>query len=190
MARLMNLAILVLEILAFRICLSRVPKNSAKERLRLLTYYTVLSNLAAMPASLLYAVLGPVPAAIIVRYLATCMLTMTLMVVILVLTPASRKPRQLLLMSSELYMHTLCPLLSLLSWCLFEEPLPGRGWVLLPVLVTLGYGILMLLLNARRIVDGPYLFFRVRERSVFATCLWMAGLVAFIALLAFALSFL
>ncbi len=48
---------------------------------------------------------------------------------------------------------------------------------MLPVIVTLVYGLIMLVLNALRKVDGPYPFFRVHNQPLRATVLWMVVLL-------------
>ena len=84
-----------------------------------------------------------------------------------------------------LYHHTLCPIISVVSYIFFEPHV--HVW-LLPALVTLTYGIIMEILNALEIVDGPYPFFRVRHQSRAATVLWTAALFGAVSALSFALA--
>lgn len=57
----------------------------------------------------------------------------------------------------------------------------GQELIWLPVVLTFLYGMIMLYLNGKEIVDGPYPFFRVRSQSAAKTVLWMAVLTAVIA---------
>ena len=57
---------------------------------------------------------------------------------------------------------------------------------LVPVILTFLYGMIMLYLNWKGKVDGPYPFFRIRKQSALATVLWMAVLTGAITLIAFA----
>ena len=68
---------------------------------------------------------------------------------------------------TALFQHLLIPVLSVLSYLFAEDRVP-LYWIVLPVAVTLLYGFTMLYLNAKGKVDGPYPFFRIRERSICA----------------------
>ena len=59
----------------------------------------------------------------------------------------------------------------------FEEHITSFWAVLLPAGITLFYGLTMVALNAKRLVDGPYPFFRVHQQSVCRTILWMIALM-------------
>ncbi len=48
----------------------------------------------------------------------------------------------------------------------------------LPPIITLVYGIIMMVLNYLGKYDGPYPFFRVRRQSRLATVLWTCVLFA------------
>ena len=105
------------------------------------------------------------------------MLVMTFFVTTCVLIPMGGKPEKLLLSGNGLYHHLLCPLLSLASYVFFEEHITSFWAVLLPAGITLFYGLTMVALNAKRLVDGPYPFFRVHQQSVCRTILWMIALM-------------
>ena len=149
-------------------------------RWSLLLFYTQISNLIAAVSSVLLLAAGRQAWAAPIRYLATCMLIMTFLVTAFVLVPMTRKPKLLLATGSCLYHHVLCPAVSTVSY-LFAEPHAGRETILLPIAVTMVYGIVLLFLNARRITDGPYPFFRVHHQSVRATILWILVLLGAIA---------
>ncbi|MBQ3392776.1 MAG: hypothetical protein IJG52_05105 [Lachnospiraceae bacterium] len=107
------------------------------------------------------------------------MLLMTLFVTTCVLIPMGGDPKTLLLSGSGLYLHLLCPVLGTASY-LFAESHAGWGVWFLPVAVTLVYGLTMILLNALRVFDGPYPFFRVHNQSIAATALWILVLIGMI----------
>ena len=162
----------------------RLPGHSVKE---LLPYYTQLSNLAAAVSSVLLVIAGQTSPVAAFRYLSVCMLMMTVFVTTCVLIPMGMPPKEMLLKGNCLYHHTLCPAVSLISYLFFERH-AGRPAIILPVLVTLVYGIIMLLLNAKGTVDGPYPFFRVKKQSKKATVLWFLALSAVIAAISAAVS--
>ena len=76
-----------------------------------------------------------------------------------------------------LYHHTLCPIISVYSYVLFEQHC-GYWW--LPAVLTLAYGLNMLYMNRIEKYDGPYPFFRVNHQSKTATVLWVIVLLIII----------
>ena len=153
---------------------------------KLVVFYTQLSNLIAFGTSVLFLFL-PAGELVLLRYLSTCMLMMTFCVTAFVLIPMGGDPKMLLWGGSGLYHHVLCPALTTVSYLFFENH-AGPGMIWLPMTVTLVYGLIMLWLNWKRIVDGPYPFFRVHHQSPVATVIWMAALVGMVGLISWAIS--
>ena len=85
---------------------------------------------------------------------------------------------KLMLGKTGLFHHTLCPILSFVSY-VFWEP-HSRAWYV-PALITLIYGLIMVYLNAVKKIDGPYPFFRVHNQSKLATVIWIAALLLAVA---------
>ena len=75
------------------------------------------------------------------------------------------------------------------SFILVENHASG-SLIWLPAVLTLVYGMVMLYLNGKRRVDGPYPFFRVYTQSAVATVLWMAVLFAAVTVISAAVWFL
>lgn len=153
-ARIFNLILLPLEVRALSLCLQ------GRRWQALLVFYTQLSNLLTVIASLLLVLFGQSAWVSALRYTSVCMLLMTFFVTACILVPMGGEPVKLLFSGSGLYHHLLCPVLSTASYLLAEAHAPG-GAILFPVGVTLVYGLVMLALNEKRIVDGPYPFFRM-----------------------------
>ena len=174
MARILNILVLLLEARGLWLSISG-------RKWKILQYYTQLSNLAATASSLLFVLLGATAFVTTLRYLSTCMLIMTMLVTVCILVPMGGDPKKLLWSGNGIYHHILCPIISSASYILFEEH-AGLAMIL-PVVLTLVYGLVMLYLNAKEIADGPYPFFRVKNQSVLATIVWMIALMAFIALI-------
>ena len=172
MARILNLVVLALEMRGLSLSIS-------DRKWMILIFYTQLSNLAAALSSLLLVLFGQPAWVTVFRYLSTCMLIMTFLVTVCVLIPMGGDPKKLLWSGNGLYHHVLCPILSSCSYLLVENH-AERSAILLPVAVTLIYGLVMLYLNAKNKVDGPYPFFRVHKQSVAATVLWMVVLMCVI----------
>ena len=150
---------------------------------KLFQFYTQLSNIVALLSSVCFLLAGEKAAWL--RFTGTCMLAMTFFVTLCILIPMGAGFKTMMLTSSGTFHHTLCPILSTASYLLWE---PHTNVWYVPVLLTFAYGMLMLYLNGRGKVDGPYPFFRVRQQSAPATVLWMAALTGLIALIALALT--
>ena len=171
-----NVLIIAFEIIGLRIAI-------AKRGALIFTFYTQLSNILTLISSAAFLVLGS--AAAPVRYLSSCMLVMTFLITVCVLVPLGGDFKRLMLQENGLYHHTLCPIISVASYVLWE---PHASMPMIPVIITMVYGFTMLGLNAARKVDGPYPFFRVYEQSKLATVLWTAALIAIIAAISLGVS--
>ncbi len=113
----------------------------------------------------------------IIRYVTTCCLGLTCIVVLLVLGPKDGYVHQLLSGMHPLD-HLGVPLASTLSFLFLENerPLPKNApYVSLGL--TIIYAIVIILLNAMGIVDGPYFFLRIREQSLLLTFIWTVVLL-------------
>ena len=160
MARLLCIVVIALELRGLWIA------GSERGWLPLLAFYTQISNMLATIASVLLVVLGQPGWVTALRYTSVCMLLMTAAVTVLVLVPMGGDPHKLLWSGNGNYHHVLCPALSSISYVLFEQHAPATA-LALPVAW----------LNARRVVDGPYPFFRVHNQSKLATVLWVLVLL-------------
>lgn len=171
MAAIANAAIIICEILGFY-------NGRRVLSWKLLQFYTILSNLVALIASVVFLLTGAYGISTLLRYLATCMLVMTFFVTMCILVPGGGGFKQLMLTGNGLYHHLIVPALSLVSYAFWE---PHTDVWQVPSLATLAYGIIMLILNGTGKAVGPYPFFRVRDQSIPATILWMAVLFGIIA---------
>ena len=169
-ARILCLIILLLEIRGLSLS---IPGR----KWMTLIYYTQLSNLATAVSAALLLIFGQPCWVTILRYVSACMLVMTFFVTTAVLIPMGGDPKKLLWSGNGLYHHVLCPVLSTASYILVEAHAPG-SMIWLPPVLTLIYGVIMLYLNGKRKVDGPYPFFRVHNQSAAMSVLWMAVLFA------------
>ncbi len=176
MARILNLIIIVLEIVGLR----RALKDRSVKQLFL--YYTQLSNLLTLVASLLLVIFGIKGWVEVLRYLSVSMLVMTFFVTAFILVPMSRKPKELLFSGNGLFHHLIIPVLSTISYMFLENRAPFK-WIWLPGLVTLVYGIIMLYLNYTEQVKGPYPFFWVKKNGWVATVIWMIALLTAVTLI-------
>ena len=176
MAIALNVLLLGLEVWGMRLVLQKRPLG------QLFQFYTQLSNMTAALSAILLLLFGQTGWVAWLRYLGASMLLMTAFVTACVLVPMGGDAKKLLGVGSGLINHVLCPVLCIVSYLFFERHAPFSA-LLLPVGITLIYGIVMLRLNALGTADGPYPFFRVRAQSARATVLWFLALLAAVAVL-------
>ena len=138
-------------------------------------FYTQLSNLAGLVSAFLLLIFGPSPAIAGLRFMAVCLLIMTMLVTIFVLVPTIKNTKLLLWSRVGFMLHLFCPVLNLVSY-IFLEPHAEAIMIALPVAFTLVYGDIMLYLNYLRKIDGPYPFLRYHNQSRSATFLWFCAL--------------
>ncbi len=148
-----------------------------RERFRMFRYYTILSNAVTLVSTALLLPVGAASFTAALRLLSVCMMTMTFLVVVFVLVPMSKDVKGMLFHGTELFYHTVNPILTVVSYVLWEAH--SRAW-LLPVGVTLVYGLLMMYLNHIGKQDGPYPFLKVNDQSRTATTLWIVVLFGLI----------
>ena len=168
-----NIAVIILEIIGLRISIS-------ERKWKIFAYYTQISNIITLVSSVFFVVSQSSVVTITLRYLSSCMLTMTFLITLFVLVPMGGGFRKLMLSGNGLYHHTLCPILSVTSYVMWEQH--SSLWIL-PTVLTFIYGIIMLVMNGKGLFDGPYPFFRVRNQSKLATVVWMVVLIGIIAAL-------
>ena len=168
-----NCIVIVLEIIGLKISIS-------DRKWTILAYYTQISNIITLISSVCLVAFGPGGFTCGLRYISTCMLTMTFLITLCVLVPMGGGFRKLMLSGNGLYHHTLCPIISVASYILWEK---HNSVILLPVLITFVYGITMIYLNYKRRFDGPYPFFRVHNQSSETTAMWIGVLIVIITMI-------
>lgn len=111
----------------------------------LFRYFTVLSNLLCAIASVAVLIAwacGGLPQwVVLLKYVGTVAVAVTLVTVFAFLGPVSGEWKHLL-SGADLFWHLICPLLAIVSFCAFEHRIRfGFVWVLLGMLPVVLYGI-------------------------------------------------
>lgn len=173
-----NLLILVFEIIALVLSVKRHGIGVFK-------YYTENSNYFALIVSVIFCIYaifsknGIKSWVIYLRYIATVCLTITFVVVSLVLIPMYPASFNFLMFNgSSFFHHLVCPVLSIISFLMFENQMHLKKFsIVFPAIPTLLYGIVCIVLNILKVLEGPYPFFYVYDIS------WVVCTVSAVAIL-------
>lgn len=144
----------------------------------MLSYYTVLSNIFISMACMLDIVYqirelkGKTNFSWIkhIKYFATCCMTITFMVVFFILAPAGGIQEYIrsFFEGPLKYQHTLCPVLSVVSFFVidtYQNDL-GKKEVFASLTPTILYAVVSTSLNIAKVMYGPYPFLYVYEQPL------------------------
>ena len=152
-------------------------------------YYTQLSNVAAVISSAMYIAFRNTKSEKLraavrgTRYLAACGLTMTFIVVVCIFLPFGGEPAAVRLLGSVngVLHHLVCPVISVVSYVVFEEGVRLRRAFWLPFGATAVYAFTIYTLNYMRLAKAPYPFFEVYDHPFWELVLWFFGLMGLVA---------
>lgn len=170
-----NLLIVILEIIGFVLVFKELGITS-------LEYYTEDSNLLLLISSIIILIYISKNKELPLwfksfRYIAIVSTTLTLIIVLTVLSWTTDLGLYYLLFhESMLYHHTLCPVLAILSFVFVERY--DNLHTIHGLYFTAVYGIIMIILNALKIVEGPYPFLLVHNQPIIHSIIWTALIFA------------
>ena len=159
-----------------------------KEIDNIFLYYTENSNILSGISSLLLVIFliikkefKCIPEWLCVfRYIGTCCLALTFIVVVTILIPSDTLSyidgiKHFMLQGSMLFHHFLCPVISFISFTLFEsnEKLNKKKTIWYALIPTFIYGLIFITLNILKVVDGPYPFLRVYRQPWYMSIVWI-----------------
>ena len=173
LALISNIAIILMELLAFII--------SYKDNgFKCFEYFTQDSNLFLMFTSLLYVITliinnKKIPHFIsVLKYASTTSVVITFLTVITVLAPVMGGYKAMLLEGTMLVHHLVCPILAFITFIFFEtHNLNGLKDALISMIFTCSYGVVTVILNILKIMDGPYPFLKVYDQSILMSIFWL-----------------
>ena len=182
----LNLIIVILEIIGIIVSIYNNRRVGFE-------YYTVDSNILALVISLLFIIFisfkNKIPRWLqLFKYTTTICLTVTFLVVIFILAPMINFNYSYLLLHNELlYQHLLCPILSIITFLLFDNiSILKFKDTFIGISLTIIYAFILIILNYFKFVIGPYPFLMVHEQSIFMSIFWfitILGLAYLIALI-------
>lgn len=170
-ALIFNILIVILEIIALIETIRQFGRLQIE-------YYTIDSNLFALATSILFIIFHKKDYEWLkdLKYITTCCLAVTFLVVVFILTPALEFRYDIYMFSGTmLYQHTLCPILAVLSYLLFEN---RSKKTYLCISFTIIYAIILVILNLADKVVGPYFFLMVKKQPVINTIFWFIIILA------------
>ena len=150
----------------------------------LFEYYTVDSNLFALIMTVVYLYFVCTNKKInkviyLLRLMSLVSLMITFLVVLFILT--FMVPLQFLFWGyygTNLILHVICPLLLLYIYFKFDEKVKVNKYELIYNMIpTLIYAIVLIILNIKGIVDGPYAFLRFHFQPLYQSVLWFILIV-------------
>lgn len=148
------------------------------------SYYTQDSNIFSMIVSglyLFYPKKEPPEYIKILRYSATSCLMVTFSIVILVLGPMYGiiSYPWLFFHGANFFYHVSCPVLAFISFVFFESgKKPSLKASFLAVIPTAVYAAALVILNALKVVYGPYPFLHIYEQPLFMSVFWCIAILA------------
>ena len=173
-----NLVIVILEIIGFVM----VTRNFGSG---IFEYYTQDSNLLLLVSSLIYSIyifMGirrgriEIPNWLgVLKYMAVVSVSITFIVVITILSWSMEGGLYgMLFEGAMLYHHTICPILAVISFILFENyDIDGNIQIIRSLYFTFIYSIILISLNIVKLVEGPYPFLMVHNQSIFMSLFWI-----------------
>lgn len=116
----------------------------------------------------------------ILKYSSTLSLLVTFLVVLFILLPiyGLKIFVWLFFLGSNLFYHTLCPILTFISFMFFEKHnIQGLRDNFRAIYFTIIYAAIFITLNILKVVEGPYPFLMVYKQPVYMSIIWFIVIV-------------
>lgn len=124
------------------------------------------------------------------KYISTCLVFETFMIVVLVLGPFSGIPYYKYFVKSGLFHHLICPLMGIGTLLVTDEVRTTMIDTLIATSYTFVYGFVYIILNLTHTIKGPYFFLEVYNQPVYMSIIWCIVVLGFAYGLCFLLHFL
>lgn len=161
---------------------------ATNDGINIIEYYTEDSNILGIISSLLFVVCLLIkrdkellPKWVLdLRFVSSCCLALTFIIVISVLAFTTYDNYfegliHLLTNRSMLYHHLLCPVISFISFSFFEgdRRLNKKKTIYLALIPTFIYGLVTVILNILKVIEGPYPFLMVYNQAWYMSIIWI-----------------
>lgn len=111
------------------------------------------------------------------KYIATCCMMLTFFVVVFILAPMGGVTGliQILTEGGLLFHHTLCPVAAIISYYKVDckQFKLKKYMTYIGMLPTVSYAIVVVILNIKRKMHGPYPFLYVYEQELWVSAMWI-----------------
>lgn len=175
-----NILLAFLEIIGFYIVIFKTGRIS-------LLMYTIDSNILCLITSILFIIfyLNKKDNKVIhtLRFITTLSLTITFIIASTILSLTSGF-YNMMFNGEFIFFHLLCPIISFVSFGLEKYSITLKETLLVP-LITIIYGVFVLILNILKIVEGPYPFFLVYQNELVITIISLIAIILGIYLISF-----
>ncbi len=150
-------------------------------------YYTQLSNIMLFIAAIILEVFllrkiikkTTIPRWVgLTLFSAVAATTVTIVVVLTILSWQVGDLGWLLFNGSMFFTHTLCPILGIILFTVFNPCEFKKTDARYAMIFTLGYAAVALVLNIAKIWHGPYPFLWVYEQPIWASVMWVIVILA------------
>lgn len=161
---------------------------ATNDGINIIEYYTEDSNILGIISSLLFVICLLIkrdkellPKWVLdLRFVSSCCLALTFIIVISVLAFTTYDNYfegliHLLTNRSMLYHHLLCPVISFISFSFFEgdRRLNKKKTIYLALIPTFIYGLVTVILNILKVIEGPYPFLMVYNQAWYMSIIWI-----------------
>lgn len=111
------------------------------------------------------------------KYIATCCMMLTFFVVVFILAPMGGVAGliQILTEGGLLFHHTLCPIAAIISFYKVDckQFKLNKYMTYIGMIPTVFYAIVVVILNIKRKIHGPYPFLYVYEQDIWVSAMWI-----------------
>lgn len=111
------------------------------------------------------------------KYIATCCMMLTFFVVVFILAPMGGVAGliQILTEGGLLFHHTLCPIAAIISYYKVDckQFKLKKNMTYIGMIPTVSYAIVVVILNIKRKIHGPYPFLYVYEQDIWVSAMWI-----------------
>lgn len=177
-----NILLVILELIGFYFVIFKTGRIS-------LLMYTIDSNILCLITSTLFIIfyLSKKDNKLIhtLRFITTLSLTITFIIASTLLSFTSGF-YNMMINGEFIYFHLLCPIISFISFGFERYSVTLKEMLLVP-LITIIYGVFVLILNILKVVEGPYPFFLVYQNELVITIVSLVLIIVGVYLISFLL---
>lgn len=182
MAKNKRIVCIILNLLVAIFALIGLIESFTTSGFMMFQYYTLDSNLFLLVASTILAIYEiislkkntPVPNTVkFVKFMATCTVTLTFLVVLFILVPTLGGFAPMFFDKCVFWHHLVCPIMAIVTLLTCDEKVDEvKNATFRAFIPTLVYGVIVIILNFTKTLHGPYPFLYVYEQPIYMSFIW------------------